>query len=329
MDGFFIAHPVYDRRGIFVDSHFFGATQHIERCMFERQAFFFRNHRTARQDGDIFQHFFTAVAESGSFHSRNLQRSAQTVYNQGRKRFRIDIFCDNQQWFAGLNALLEDGKKIFDGRYFFVVDKNLRIFEFHLHAFGIGHEIRRDISAIELHPFYDIYIRIGTFGFFDGNHAFFADFLHGFGNEFTDGFIAIRRDLGHIFDFLQIVADFYSLASEVFHHFGHGDVYSALQIHRISAGGYVLQSYPDDGLSQQGSGGCSVARIVIGFGSHFLYQLGAHVLEGILQFYFFCHGHPVFRNLGSAVFFVDDHIAAFRAQSYFYCIRQRVHSFFE
>ncbi len=56
-----------------------------------------------------------------------------------------------------------------------------------------------------------------------------------------------------------------------------------LQRHRVGAGGDVAQAGLHDGLRQHGRGGGAVARDVVGLGRHLLDELGAHVLERVLE----------------------------------------------
>src|SRR3546814_2704077 len=68
---------------------------------------------------------------------------------------------------------------------------------------------------------------------------------------------------------------------------------TALQVHGVDAGGNVFQAFFNDGLSQNGSGGGTVASVVGGLGSDFLDQLGADVFEFVFQFDFFSNRHAV------------------------------------
>ncbi len=46
------------------------------------------------------------------------------------------------------------------------------------HVFGIGDEISRDVTAIELHTFNVFGFELETLGFFNGDDAVFTDFVH-------------------------------------------------------------------------------------------------------------------------------------------------------
>ena len=87
---------------------------------------------------------------------------------------------------------------------FFLVNQQVGVFEHALHPLGIGDEVRREITAVELHAFDDIKRGLQPFGFFDGDHAFFADFVHRFGNDLADGRVVVRRDGADLGDFFWI-----------------------------------------------------------------------------------------------------------------------------
>ena len=106
----------------------------------------------------------------------------------------------------------------------------------------------------------------------------------------------------------------------------HRLVDAALQVHRVGAGGHVLRAGRVDGLGQYGGGGGAVAGLVGRFRSHFLHELGAHVLDGVAQLNFLGHGHAVLGDGGRAEFLVDDDVAAFGAEGHFHGVRQFVHA---
>ena len=108
----------------------------------------------------------------------------------------------------------------------------------------------------------------------------------------------------------------------------HGSVYrfahALFDDHGVGAGGHVLHAFPDQRLRQQGGGGGAVAGRVVGLGGNFLYQLGAHVLERVLQLDILGDGHAVVGDKGRAEFFIQHHIAALGPQGDFDGIRQLV-----
>ena len=94
----------------------------------------------------------------------------------------------------------------------------------------------------------------------------------------------------------------------------HGLVDTALDVHRVAAGGDGLQALADDRLRQHRRGGRAVASFVRGVGSDFLHHLRAHVLELVLQLDFLRDRHTVLRDGGGAEALLEHRVAAFRAE---------------
>ena len=93
-----------------------------------------------------------------------------------------------------LRDLLEHRQQILHRADLLLVDQDDGILEHDFHPLGIGDEVRRQIAAIELHPFDDLERGLERLGFFDGDDAVFADLLHRFGDDPADGLVVVRRD---------------------------------------------------------------------------------------------------------------------------------------
>jgi hypothetical protein len=72
-----------------------------------------------------------------------------------------------------------------------------------------------------------------------------------------------------------------------------GRVDAALQVHRVGAGGEVLETLVEDRLGVDGGGGGAVAGDVRGLAGDLLDHLGAHVLVGVLELDFLGDGDAV------------------------------------
>ncbi len=93
-----------------------------------------------------------------------------------------------------------------------------------------------------------------------------------------------------------------------------GLVDAAADGHRIAAGGDVAQAFLEDRPGQDRGRGGAVAGDVGGLRGHLVDQLGAHVLEAVVQLDFLADGHAVLGDGRAAEGLVEDHIAAGRAQ---------------
>ena len=72
----------------------------------------------------------------------------------------------------------------------------------HFHALGIGHEVGREVAAIELHAFDDVQRGLERLGFFDGDDAVLADLLHRVGDELADFGVVVGGDGADLGDHL-------------------------------------------------------------------------------------------------------------------------------
>ena len=197
------------------------------------------------------------------------------------------------------------------------------VFQLDSHFVRVGDEVRRQVAAVELHAFDDFNFGLKTFVFFDSDHAFVANALHGVSNKAADLRFAIGRDCADLGDFVRIL-DRTRGGFDRSHNLGGGHVDAALQIHRVHAGGDGFHAFANDGLGQNGGGGGAVTGFVVGAGSDFLHHLRAHVFELVSQFDFLGNRHTVFGDARCAKGLVDHDIAAFGAQGHFDSIGQNV-----
>ena len=90
-----------------------------------------------------------------------------------------------------------------------------------------------------------------------------------------------------------------------------------LQLDRVDAGDDRAEAFVEDGLGHDGGGGGAVAGHVAGLAGHFADHPGAHVLVDVFQVDFLGHGHAVLGDGGRAEAFLQDDVAAARAEGHF------------
>ncbi len=315
-----------DDGGVFLVQHdALGVTQVLQGSGFQAQADFFGNHGTASQDGDVLQHGLAAIAKARGLDRSNLDDATHVVDHQSRQGFAFDVFGNDQQRATGLGNGFQHRQQFADVGDLFVDQQQQRAVQLGDHGVRLVDEVRRQVAAIELHAFYDGQFVLQARAFFDGDHAFLAYTLHGFGDDVTDGGVGVGGDGADLSDGLGVGARLGQLLQL-------GDdsdgrlVDAALQIHRVHAGSDGLQAFVDDGLGQHGGGGGAVTGLVVGLGRDVLDQLGAHVLEAILQLDFLGNGNAVLGDGRSTEALLQHHVAAFRAEGRFYRISQDVHT---
>ena len=95
---------------------------------------------------------------------------------------------------------------------------------------------------------------------------------------------------------------------------GDGLLDAPLEAHRVGAGGDVAQALVDQRLGQHGGGGGAVTGDVVGLGGDLLDQLGAHVLERVVELDLPGDGHAVVGDGRGAELLVEHDVAALRAE---------------
>ena len=89
---------------------------------------------------------------------------------------------------------------------------------------------------------------------------------------------------------------------------------AAADAERVGAGGHVLQALGDDDVGEKCGGSGAVAGHVVGLHGHLAHQLGAHVLDRVLQLDFLSDGHAIVGDERSAVGLLQGHVAALGAE---------------
>ena len=167
------------------------------------------------------------------------------------------------------------------------------VFQISNHLVGIGHEVGRQVAAIELHAFDNFVLGFEALVLFDSDHAFVADFLHCVSDLAADFFFAVGGNRADLCDFVAIL-DLACRAFDRLDNLGGGQIDPALEIHRVHPGSYSLETFANDGLGQNRGGGGAVAGFVVGAAGDFFHHLRAHVFELVLKFDFLGNRHTVF-----------------------------------
>ena len=311
---------------VLADCHLVAGAEHVDSGLFELETRIFADDESACQDGDVLQHSFPAVAETGSLDGANLELSAQAVDDERSECLAVNVFCDDEQRTSALYGRLEDGQEVLQVGDLLIVDEDVGVLHDALHLLCVGDEVRAEVATVELHAFDHADSGVAALSLFDGDDAVFADLLHGVGQELTNLGVVVGAYCCHLLYLLIVGSDRLGLLLDVLNDSGYCLVDTALQVHGVGTCCHVLQAFANNGLSQYGGCCCAVACIVAGLACHALHELCASVLEGIGQFHFLCHRDAVLRNLRCAELLLDDNVATLRAESHLNCICQLVHA---
>src|SRR5690554_259216 len=313
-----------DNGGVFlgyVDT--LGSTQVIQSGVLQSQAYFFGNHSTTGQDGDVLQHFLTTVTKARRLDGVDFNDATHVVHNQGCQRFAFDVFSDDLQRLARLGDSFQHRQQFADVGDFLVYQQDVRVIQFCRHVVLVVDEVRAQVTAVELHTFDYVQLVFQATAFFNSNNAFFTYTLHGVGNDAANCLVAVGRDSTNLGDVAAVVARSRHFTDGLYG-FSGGFVDAALQVHRVHAGGYRLDTLAHNGLGQNGCGGGAVTGGFVGLGSNFLDHLGTHVFELVFQLDFLGYGNTVFGDSRRTERLFKKHVTAFRAQRYLYGVCQTI-----
>ena len=232
----------------------------------------------------------------------------ELVDHERRERLAVDVLGDDEQRLAQLHGLLERRQQLLDARDLLVGDEDGRVLEHGLHALGVGHEVRRDVAPVELHPLGVFLLEADRLAFLDGDDTVLADLVHDLGDQLADLGVG-GADGGHGRDLLAGL-DRAGVLLELADDGLDALVQAALDDHRVGARGDVLEALGDDRLAEHDRGGGAVAGDVIGLGRDLLEELRAHVLEGLLELDLAGDGHAVVGDGRGAELLVQHDVAA-------------------
>ncbi|GBR72421.1 hypothetical protein HP1_108 [Candidatus Termititenax spirochaetophilus] len=237
----FFACAFHDGCVVFGDLDRLGRTQIGDFQSFQLETDFIGDIFAAGQNSDVFQYGFAAVAETRSFHGSYIQCAAQFIQHQSCQRFTLDVLGDDQQRTSGLHSLFQDRQNVLDGRNFLIGDQDQRILQIGGHSVSVGDHISGDIAFVELHAFHYIQGGVDAFGFFHGNDAFFADFIHSLKNNAADRSIIVGGNGGNLSD-LVFAVHFFTVFFQTLDNIDYRFADTSFYHHRIGAGRHVFES---------------------------------------------------------------------------------------
>ena len=151
-----------------------------------------------------------------------------------------------------------------------------------------------------------------------------ADLVDGLGDHLADLGVG-GRDGGHLGD-LRLGLGLLGDAVDGAHRRLDRGLDPPLQRHRVGAGGHVAQALVDHGPGQHGRRGGAVTGHVVGLLGDFLDQLGADLLEGVLEVDLLGDRHAVVGDGRGAPLLVQHDVAALGAERDADGVRQLVHA---
>ena len=191
LDGAGRAAAFDDRRVVLVDRDLLGFAQVLDLDVLELDPEVLGDGAATREDRDVFEHRLAAITEARGLHGRRSQRAAQLVDHQRGQRLTVDVLGDDEQRAAETGDLLEHGQEVLHRADLLLVNQDDRVLEHDFHALGIGHEVGRQIAAVELHALDHIQRGLQRLRFLNGDDAVLADLFHRLGDDLADRRVAV------------------------------------------------------------------------------------------------------------------------------------------
>ena len=318
-----------NNRGVLgVNANLLRDTQITQLNSFQLQAKILEDRLATGQNREVFQHGLATITVARCFDRTNLQDATQFVDDQRCQSFAFDVFGDDQQWQASLGNLFQQRDQRLGAADLFFAEQNPAVVEFNNLVVCIGHEVRRQETSLELHPFDEFDFGVDLTALFDRDHAVFANLQQGICQNLADFFVVVTGDSRDSFDALTIIGfDGLGELLQFFNNRIDSLLGAAADCHGIVATGDVAETVAENRFGQHCRGGRSVPGNVTRLGSSFLHELHTHVFELVLQIDVLSDGHTVLGHLRRTPPFVEHRIAATWAQGTLDCTGQLRHAF--
>src|SRR5665811_684366 len=302
-----VAGAVDNRRIVLGDHDAAGGTKVIELCRVELEADLCADDRAASENREVLQHRLAAVAEARRLDGDDLEDLANPVDHQGGQRFSVNVLGDDQQGLLGLSDPIQDREDVGHGRDLALGDQHVGVLQDGLHALGVGHEVRREVTLVELHALGELELGDRGLGLLDRDDTILADLVERLGDQATDDRVLCGQscDLSDLFLALDLTCSLEQAGVDCLD----GGVDAALERGRGGTGGNVAQTFLDHGLSQHGRGGRAVTGDVVGLGGDLLGELRTEVLIGVLELHLTGDRHAVVGDGRGAPLLVYDDVA--------------------
>ena len=212
-----------------------------------------------------------------------------------------------------LDNLLEHRHHVFDVADFLFVNEHVGVFKDDFHAGRIGHEVRRQVAAIELHAFDPLLFGLKALAFVDGDDSVFANLAHRIGEKVADFAIVVTGDrshIGHRFLVLDLDGHLVQFSGDV----RNGGFDAALHLNRIDTSDDSLEALVENRFGHHGCGGRAVTGNIGSLRRDFADHSGAHVFVRVFQVDFLGDGHAVFGDRWATEALLQNHISALRTK---------------
>ena len=191
----------------------------------------------------------------------NLQDAAETVDDEGRKRFTVDILGDDQETLAGLRHAAENRDEVLGRTDLLLMDQDVAVLEHRFHRRRVGDEVGAEVPLVELHAFDEFDVGVEARALFHGDDAVLANLVHRLGDDVADRAVLIGctgADLGDLARGLHGLGHALEFIVDRFD--GHVD--STANLGGIRTGRDVLQALGEDRFRVDGRSRRSIPGVL-------------------------------------------------------------------
>mmetsp|Transcript_37507 Transcript_37507/g.89136 ORF Transcript_37507/g.89136 Transcript_37507/m.89136 type:complete len:502 (+) Transcript_37507:276-1781(+) len=277
-----LAGAVEDDGVLLGDGHLLRRTEHAHVHVLELMAEVLAHHLPAGEDGDVLEVGLAVVAEARSLDGAELHAAAELVHDQRGERLALDVLRDDEQRLLRLDHVLEDGQQRLQPRDLLLDDEDVGVLELRLHCLLVGHEVGRDVTAVEPHPLDHLELILESLPIRHSDDTLLADLLHRLGNEVADLLLPVGGDRPHLCNLLRS-ADHLGILLQLGHDMLHSNINAAPEIHRVHSGGNGLAPLHKDRACEDSRRGRAVSCNIICGRSDLFHEAGSDVLKLILE----------------------------------------------
>jgi hypothetical protein len=277
-----------------------GTAEQVEGDVLELEADLLGDDLTTGEDGHVLQHRLAAIAEAGGLDGCRVERATDLVDHQGGQ-------ASPSMSSAMMSSGLPDFIDLLEHRAAWswtelilpLVEQDVGVFEDGLLALRVGDEVRREVALVELHALGEL--ELGAEGVDSSTVTTPSLPTLSMASAMTSPTGVGGGDGGDSGD-LILVVDSLGLALDALDCRGDGLLDARLRPIGLAPAATLRMPCLHHGLCQHGGGGGAVTGDVVGLGGDLLHELGAHVLERVLELDLLRDGHTVVGDGGAPNF---------------------------
>ena len=190
--------------------------------------------------------------------------------------------------FQDRNQIFNVGDLLFEHQY-------VGVFKNAFHRIRVGHEIGREVTAIELHTFNPFDFGFEAFAFVDSDNAIFTNFFHGSGQLVADFSVVVGSDATNV-SHVVFAFHFNRHLVKLFGDVGYSQFDTRFHLNRVYASNNRFETFVEDRFGHYRCSRRTVTSHIARFACDFSNHSGAHVFVDVFQVDFLRNGDTVLRN---------------------------------